>query len=196
MTCTSEIGKFKATIRHESMLGYREREVEFDVTWVSCGVYQMSYYRPRDAKPHYVIVVEDWYPPDTFISFTPEQFEKVSELYLLAPKHERNQCYEPFYEDYDLDNGMIDFQNDDLFQAYRDPIKDWVYLVNHMFTHGCPTTSTQVLGLSWTDFLRLKDLICSKKNEIFYSGCKISWPSKLVQKLNACSEAIVSETRS
>lgn len=176
MTCTADIGKFKATIRYYSVIGYREREIEFDITWVSCGVYQMEYYRPRDAEKHHVMVVEDWYPPDTFISFTPEQFEKVAELYENAPKNERINCCKPFYEDYDLDRGMVDFQQDRLFQAYKDPLHDRIYMANHYFSNGVPTTDTSVLGLSTDDFKRLKELLDSKKDEIFYSGCKIVWP--------------------
>jgi hypothetical protein len=180
MTMTVDIGKFKTKLKHQSCFGYREREVEFDVTWVSCGVYQLSYYRPRDAKNHEVIVEEDWYPPDTAISFTPEQFEMVAKLYPQAPKRPRNECYKPFYENYDLDRGMFDFGNDELFQAFKDPTPDVerVYLVNRHFTYGSPSTSTQVLGLYIEDFKRLQELINSKKGEIFYSGCKVAMPSK------------------
>jgi hypothetical protein len=176
MTICIDIGKFKATLKHDGSIGYRTREVEFDVEWVSCGVYQMSYYRPRDAANHEVLVTEDWYPPDTFISFTPEQFEKVAELYPSAPKQERVNSFKPFYEDFETDSGMFDLGLDTLFQAYKDPYPDVdrVYMVNHTFSHGAPTTLTGVLGLSWEDFNRLKDLLDSKKHEIFYSGCKIA----------------------
>ncbi len=176
MTMTADIGKFKVKIEHHGVIGKRSREVEFDVQWVSCGVYQIDYYRPRDAVDHEVLVTEDWYPPDTSISFTPEQFEKVAELFPLAPKRKRDECYKPFYEDYSLDRGMFDFEYDELFQAFKDPHDniEKVYLVNHCFIHGSPTTSVQVLGLYWEDFQRLKELLDSKKDEIFYSGCKVS----------------------
>ncbi len=180
MTISIDIGKFKAKIEHNGLIGKRSREVEFDVEWVSCGVYQVSYYRPRDAVDHGVLVTEDWYPPDTSISFTPEQFEKVAELYPSAPKRKRNECYKPFYEDYDLSRGMFDFGDDRLFQAFKDPYDnvEKVYMVNHQFAHGAPTTSKQVLGLYLEDFQRLKNLLDSKKDEIFYSGCKFVMPGK------------------
>ena len=180
MTMSVDIGKFKTRIKHQGCIGYREREVEFDVMWVSCGVYQLSYYRPSDAADHEVVVVDDWYPPNTFITFTPEQFEKVVELYPQAPKRQRDECYKPFYEDYDLSRGMFDFGEDMLFQAFKDPAENTerVYLVNHQFMCGSPTTSTQVLGLYLEDLRRLQELIDSKKDEIFYSGCRISMPSK------------------
>ena len=176
MTCTESLGKFSAKIKHRcGALGIvREREIEFNVDWVSCGVYQMEYYRPRgdDIKPHYVIVEEDWYPPDTFCCFTPEQFEKVAELYPTAPKLPREQCYKPFYEDYELDRGMMDFGHDRLFQAYKDPCEEMVYLVNRYFVFGMPEEATNVLGLEWSDFLRLSELLISNKHLIFYSGVK------------------------
>ena len=114
--------------------------------------------------------------PDTHISFTPEQFEKVMELFPLAPKYKRDECYKPFYENYDLDRGMFDLGHDSLFQAFKDPHDDIekVYMVSHTFVHGSPTTHTQVLGLHIDDLQRLKELLDSKKDEIFYSGCKIS----------------------
>ena len=121
MTISEDIGKIKVTLAHDGLIGMRSREVELDVTWVSCGVYQVEYWRPRNAENHEVLVTDDWYPPNTSISFTPEQFEKVAELYPNAPKHERGECYKPFYEDYDLDRGMFDFEYDRLFQAFKDP---------------------------------------------------------------------------
>lgn len=176
MTIAENFGKFKATLEHDGCIGSRSREVELDVQWVSCGVYEISYYRPRDAEDHRVLVAENWYPPDTSISFTPEQFEKVVELYPNAPKHQRDECYKPFYEDYDLCRGMFDLEYDMLFQAFKDPHPDVekVYMVNRCFVHGVPTTDTHVLGLSMEDFQHLKELIESKKDEIFYSGCKIA----------------------
>jgi hypothetical protein len=177
MTISVDLPKFKTRLKYQAEIGYREREVEFDIQWVSCGVYQMSYYRPKDAKEHYILVAEDWYPPDTSITFTPEQFEKVYELYPNAPKNERPECYKPFYEEYDLSRGMFDFGDDCLFQAHKDPRDERVYLVNQPFLYGAPTPTKQVLGLYWEDFLRLKELLDSKKDEIFYSSCKISWPS-------------------
>jgi hypothetical protein len=180
MTISVDIGKFKTRLRYQSEIGYREKEVEFDVQWVSCGCYQVSYYRPFDAKDHGIMVTaqEDWYPPNTSITFTPEQFDKVAELYLGAPKNKRNECYKPFYEEYTLSRGMFDFVDDELFQAYKDPYPDMemVYLVNHRFLRGAPTPNIHVLGLYWDDFKRLKELLDSKKGEIFYSGCKVSWP--------------------
>ena len=185
MTIAEVFGKFKARLKHQGCIGYREREVELDVTWVSCGVYEITYYRPSDAENHEVLVVEDWYPPNTSISFTPEQFEKVVELYPQAPKRQRDECYKPFYEDYDLCRGMFDLEFDTLFQAFKDPHEnvERVYLVNHLFVCGSPSTSTQVLGLYIEDFHRLRDLIESKKDQIFYSGCKIAMPSKLLTDL-------------
>ena len=177
MTISVDIGKFKAKIEHYSLLAIRHQEVELDVMWVSCGVYEVNYYRPRDAISHIVITTEDWHPPDTHISFTPEQFAKVVELYPSASKNERDECHKPFYEDYDLSRGMFDFGDDRLFQAFKDPHVDKVYMVNHYFVHGSPTTSADVLGLYMDDFQKLKDLIDNKKGEIFYSGCKISMPS-------------------
>jgi hypothetical protein len=195
MTCTEDFGKFKATIKHDGSIGWREREVEFDITWVSCGVFEMRYYRPRDAKEqHYVLVAEDWYPPDTSITFTPEHYEKVFELYPSAPKHERDKCYQPFYETYELDAGMFDFGHDWLFQAYKDPLEDRVHLVNRNFVRGNPVESTNVIGLTWADFLRLKEFLDSKKGLIFYSGCRIAMPSKTVTDLqNAIRDATKEE---
>ncbi|MGH7175640.1 MAG: hypothetical protein ACREGR_04775, partial [Minisyncoccia bacterium] len=180
-----DIGKFTARIEHGEHIGMRSREVELKVMWHSCGVYDVSYYRPRDAEPHYVIVVEDWYPPDTQVSFTPEQFDKVVELYPSAPRRSRGEAHKPFYEDYDLSRGMFDFEDDCLFQAYKDPHEgvERVYMVDHMFLHGRPTTNTTALGLDMADFQKLKDLIDSKKGEIFYSGCKIAMPSVLLSGL-------------
>lgn len=182
MTMTVDLGKIKVTLKHTGRFGYREREVELDVMWVSCGVYEVSYYRPRNAESHGVIVAADWYPPDTAIAFTPEQFEKVAELYPQAPKHPRDECHKPFYEDYDLSRGMFDLGDDTLFQAFKDPAEgvERVYLATHQFSYGSPTTSTAVLGLHIDDFHRLKELIDSKKDEIFYSGCQIEMPSKLI----------------
>lgn len=189
MTIAEDIGKFKCKIKHVGLIGYREREIEFDIQWVSCGVYEMSYWRPRDAKSHEILVTEDWYPPNTSITFTPEHFEKVVELYPLAPKQERDQCYKPFYEDYDLSRGMFDFGDDMLFQAFKDPLEDRVYLVNHRFLRGVPTTSTQVLSLYADELQRLKELLDSKKDMIFYSGCKIATPSPIITELqNALSK--------
>jgi hypothetical protein len=118
------------------------------------------------------VVAEDWYPPNTSISFTPEQFDKIFELYPAAPKQERLQCYKPFYEDYTASRDVFDFGNDWLFQAYKDlhPNVERVYMVVRNFIHGRPTETTSVLGISWEDFLRLKVLLDSNKHEIFYSG--------------------------
>ncbi len=174
MTMEVNIGKFKTEIKHQTGFGYRKREVEFDVSWISCGTYQMSYRRPFDATPEYVLVTNDWYPADTFSSFTPEQFEKVAELFPSAPHPKRNEAYKPFYENFTTDMGMIDLGYDCLFQAFKDQKVETVYLVNQSFVRGVPATSTSVLGLEWKDFLRLKELIDNKKNETFYSGCKIS----------------------
>jgi hypothetical protein len=176
---TSNIGKFKAKSEYIcSMFGRRSREVEFDVTWVSCGVYQMEYYRPRDAEDPAVLVTENenWYPPNVNISFTPEQFNKVAELYPSAPKNKRFECYKPFYENYDLDRGMFDFGDDCLFQAFKDPHEnvEKVYLTSRSFVHGTSKNYISILGLYWEDFKRLKDLLDSKKDEIFYSGCRMS----------------------
>ena len=132
----------------------------------------MCYTRPKDAKNHEVIVEENWYPPNTYISFTPEQFDKVIELYPLALENERSQCYKSFYEDYDFSRGMFDFCDDTLFQAFKQDGR--VYLVQHLFSYGAPTTHTNVLGLNIDDLKKLKELLDSKKGEIFYSGCKIS----------------------
>lgn len=178
MTISIDIGKFEADIEHISMIGKRSRKVEFNVQWHSCGVYQVSYHRPRDAKNHIVIVEPDWYPPNTHVSFTPEQFEKVIELYPSAPKNERDQCYKPFYEDYTLSLGMFDDGNDTLFQAFKGscPGDERIYFVEHCFSYGTPTTNTHVLGLLVDDLKKLKELLVSKKDEIFYSGCKISNP--------------------
>lgn len=178
MTISEDIGKFKARIGISTLFGIRDREVELEVIWVSCGVYSIRYNRPKDATDPNIIVEEDWYPPDVHISFTPEQFEKVVELYPLALKHKRNEVYKPFYEDYTLDNGMMDFENDTLFQVFKDPHDniEKIYLVNHYFSRGSPTTQTDVLGLYSEDFEKLKDLIASKKDVIFYSGCKFSMP--------------------
>ena len=179
MTMCVDIGKFKTRVKHQSFIGFREREVEFSVTWVSCGVYQLEYYRPKDIENHEVLVTEDWFPPDTSISFTPEQFEKVMELYPAAPKRNRDECYKPFYEEYTLSRGMFDFGDDELFQAFKDPSEkaEMVYLVNHKFSYGLPTPHVSVLGFYIEDFQRLKGLLDSKKDDIFYSGCKCSWPS-------------------
>ena len=176
MTCTEDFGKFKCTLVRDACFAVREREVEFDVTWISCGVWSLEYWRPKDAPRTDlgILVVEDWYPPNTQISFTPEQFDKAYELYPDAPRQERDKCYKPYYEDYDLDRGMFDFGHDKLFQAYKDPIKDKVYLVQRYFVRGTPSETTSVLGLSLEDFKRLKELLDSKKSSIFYSGCKIS----------------------
>lgn len=174
MTCTDNLGKFKTRIRHYS-LGYREREVEFDVQWISSGLFSMEYWRPRgeDIQPHYVMVAEDWYPPDTSCTFTPDQFDKVAELYPSAPKPERDQCHKPFYEDYDLDRYFMDMGFDRLFQAYKAPQEDldMVFLVNRSFEHGMPTEGTHVLGLFWEDFLRLKTFL--EGRTLLYSGIKI-----------------------
>lgn len=177
MTISINIGRFKAELEHDGLIGTRSREVELDVMWHSCGIYQVSYYRPRDAVDHIVLVTEDWYPPDTTCVFTPEQLEKVAELFPLASKRKRDECYKPFYEEYTLSNGMFDFGDDDLFQAFKDPGEtvEKVYMVNRSFSHGVPTTSSSVLGLRKEDFQRLKDLIDSKKNEIFHSVCKVSF---------------------
>jgi hypothetical protein len=187
MTIEIDIGKFKAKLEHDALLCRRGREVELDVTWSSCGVYVVTYSRPRDADPVDIgiLVKEEWYPDSVCVSFTPEQFEKVCELFPSALKQERNQCYKPFYEDYDLDRGMMDFGMDGLFQAFKDYHLnvEKVYLVNHMFARGAPTSNSQVLGLHWEDFKILKDLIESKKGEIFYSGCKVVMPSKLMSDL-------------
>lgn len=175
MTISIKIGKFKAKIEYQIFMAKRNKEVEFDITWSSCGVYCMSYYRPLKAEDHQVIVTKDWYPPNIAITFTPEHLEKTAELYSNAPKNERHECYKPFYEDYDLDRCMIDFGNDILFQAYRDPRKDIekVYMVNRRFVCGVPDTHTDILGLFMDDFQKLKDLIDNEKEKIFYSGCKI-----------------------
>lgn len=176
MTISIDIGKFKAEVEHDFLLAKRSREVEFEVTWVSCGVYQMSYHRPRESRETHVgaLVRKDWYPPNISISFTPEEIEKVAELFPLAPKNKRDECYKPFYENYTLDQGMFDFGHDTLFQAFKDPHENMekVYMVNRGFAKGSPTASTDVLGLMWEDFQRLKSLIDSKKDEIFYSGVK------------------------
>lgn len=185
MTISVDIGKFKATIEYKCSIGKRHREIELDVIWVSCGVYEISYHRPRDAEPYDVIVAEDWYPPDIYMSFTPEQFNKVVELYPSAPKQERNQFYKPFYEDYDLSRGTFDFGEDRLFQAFKDPNEDRVNMVNHYFIRGTPDSNMSVFGLSWEDLQRLKELLDSKKDEIFYSGCKIS-SSTVISDLAAC----------
>lgn len=175
MTISIDLPKYKVSIRHQSTIGYREREIEFDVQWISCGLYQLSYYRPSDAKSHCIIVEDDWYPPNISISFTPEQFDKVFELFPAAPKEKRIHCYKAFYENFTVDNGMFDFCHDTLFQAYKDPCPntDKVYMVNRKFIYGAPTADICVLGLKWNDFLRLKELIDSKKNKIFYSGVKV-----------------------
>jgi hypothetical protein len=186
MTISIDIGKFEAEIEYISAIGKRSRKVELEVMWHSCWVYQVTYYRPRDAEDHVVVVTKDWYPPNINISFTPEQFDKVVELYPLAPKNERDQCYKPFYEDYDLSRGMFDFGDDVLFQAFKSPQPtddERVYLVRHCFSYGTPTPDTAVLGLHVDDLKKLKELLDSKKNEIFYSGCKISWPSKILGDL-------------
>jgi hypothetical protein len=177
MTCTEDFGKFKCTLwRETSIAGARGREVELEITWISCGVYQLDYTRPADAPhtDHGILVIEDWYPPNMRISFTPEQFDKAYELYDGAPRHKRDQCYKPYYEDYDLDRGMFDMERDELFQAYKDPIRDKVYLVQHCFASGTPTEYTSVLGLTIEDFKRLKEFLDSKRSLIFYSGCKIA----------------------
>jgi hypothetical protein len=176
MTCTDNLGKFKAKLRHQS-LGHREREVELDVQWISSGLFSLEYWRPRDEgiKPHYVMVAEDWYPPDTSMSFTPDQMEKIFELYPSAPKQPRDQCYKPFYEDYELDRYFMDMGHDNLLQVYKDPHEDvdMVYLVKHHFTNGIPTDSTSFLPLYWEDFLRLRDFLNSKRDMLLYSGVKI-----------------------
>lgn len=177
MTCTEDFGKFKCKLERNTCLGLqRELEVEFDVTWVSCGVYQLEYWRPIKAPPtdDGILVREEWYPPNTSISFTPEQFDKAYELYADAPRQERDKCYKPYYEDYDTDRGMFDLGFDSLFQAYKDPIRDKVYLVQRMFIQGCPSETTEVFGLYLEDFKRLKEFLDSKKSSIFYSGCKIA----------------------
>jgi hypothetical protein len=177
MTISINIGKVKVSLKYTALLGYRKREVELDVQWHSCGTYQVSYYRPREAKDYRILVEEDWYPPSVDVGFTPEQFDKVFELFPSAVKRERMESYKPFYENYDPDRGMFDFGNDTLFQAFKDPLEneDGVHLVNQYFVRGIPSENTQVLGLSWADFMKLKDLIEREKHEIFYSGVKAVW---------------------
>ena len=177
MTCTDDLGKFTAKIRHRS-LGYREREVELNVQWISSGLFSIDYWRPReeDIKPYYVMVAEDWYPPDTSMSFTPDQMEKVFELYPSAPKQPRDQCYKPFYEDYDLDRYFMDMGHDSLFQAFKDPHEDsdMVYLVKRHFNYGIPNgEGSSFLPLHWEDFLRLREFLNSKRHMLLYSGLKI-----------------------
>lgn len=177
MTCTEPLGKFTAKIIHNGGIGCRSREVEFDIQWISSGLYSMEYWRPRgeDIQPHYVIVAEDWYPPDISISFTPDQLAKIVELYPAAPKPPRDQCHKAFYEDYELDRYFMDMGHDNLLQAFKDPHedRDIVYLVKRHFQHGTPTESSSVLPLFWEDLLRLKEFLDSKKDMIFYSGIKI-----------------------
>lgn len=186
---TEDFGKFKATIESNCCLAKRHREVDLEVIWVSCGVYQITYRRPKDAENPEVIVAKDWYPKNINISFTPEQFEKAFELFADAPKQERPDCYKPYYEDYDLDRGMFDFENDTLFQAYKDPNPspdiNRVCLVNRHYGFGRPTKDSGLLELSFEDFKRLKEFLDEKKDLIFYSGCKISFPSKIMSDLQS-----------
>ena len=156
MTIEENFGKFKATLGNNCFLGKRTREIDLDISWVSCGVYQVQYWRPQGAIDSGVVVAEDWYPANVHISFTPEQFDKAFELFADAPKNERGNCYKPYYEDYYLDNGMFDFTHDELFQAYKDPNPnvDRVSLVNRHFSLGRPTESTSILELSFEDFKR------------------------------------------
>lgn len=190
MTITEDFGKFKATLYSSGSFARRSREVELEICWISCGLYQINYYRPDDAVDAGVTVGKDWYPDNVYLSFTPEQFDKVIELHLNAPKQSRDQCYKPFYEDYDLDRCMFDFGNDSLFQAFRSPVEEKVYLVKRNFSHGTPTEEVSVLGLSFEDLSRLNEFLNSKKDLIFYSGCKFSVPSPTVSALNAVVDNI------
>ncbi len=177
MTCTEDFGKFTTKIKHQTCIGYREREVDLSITWVSCGVYSFQYWRPQDADdPEVIGTDKEWYPGNIHFSITPEQFDKVAELYPAAPRHERAECYKPFYEQYDLDRGMFDMGCDTLFQAFKDPREevDRVYMVNRSFIYGQPSQDSSMLALYWNEFLRLKEYIDSKRGEIFYSGCRFS----------------------
>lgn len=157
MTISIDIGKSKATIKHNGMIGYRTREVDLDVQWHSCGVFQVTYYRPSDAKDHRILVTEDWYPPNVSVSFTPEHLEKVFELYPDAPKRKRMECYIPFYEDYDPDRGMFDMGNDMLFQAYKDPPREIEHGLSGepLFPGRCANAQRQCVG---ADLGRLSEI--------------------------------------
>jgi len=175
MTCTEDLGTLSVKLEYVS-LGYRGRVVDLEIIWISCGVYQVSYRRPKNAAAPMVLGTSgEWYPANVNICFTPEQFNAAFDLFEAAPKQDRENCYKPYYENYDLDRGMFDMGYDTLFQAFKDPKKDKVHLVTHTFRQGTPGQSCgeNVLGLYLEDFKRLKEFIDSKSDWIFYSGVKI-----------------------
>lgn len=169
MTYTENLGEIEVNLEHNASLCIKSRVVDLRVNWHSCCIYEVSYRRPNDAGDHRVIVESDWYPPSFQIHFTPEDFDKAFELFPDAPKNKRKDCYKPYYENYELSRGMFDFGDDELFQAYKDPYDEIekVYLVNRFFTHGTPSTGTEVLGLYFDDFKKLKEFIDITRPQIF-----------------------------
>jgi hypothetical protein len=169
MTICESIGKFQTTIHRHSMFGKSTQEVEFDITWVSCGWYSITVSRLN--KPE-----SDNEKTNFIIHFTPEWFVKVIELYPDAEKRQRMECYKPFHEEYVPDLGMFDMGHDTLLQAFKDQFDENVILTNYHFERGVPR-SVEVLNIRFDEFKRLKEYLDNpngRGSEIFYSGVQFA----------------------
>jgi len=176
MTITEPIGKFQTSVQNRFMFGYVNRKVELDIMWVSCGYYSITSTRIGEAGDNKFVEPKT----DFSISLAPEWIKKTEELY-PEKTPPRNELYKPFYEDFHTDQGMFDMGFDILFQAFKDQLEERVILTNYHFTYGVPTGDVSVLNITFEDFQLLKEYLDNPNgngSEVFYSGCKISWPSE------------------
>lgn len=174
MTISEPIGKFKTELKNTFGLGFTRREVNLDIIWVSCGCYIITgeYVEPLTEKDNKYIVP----PVDFSLMLTPEWLVKSVELFPADP-NPRMECYKPYYEDYETDQGMFDMGYDNLFRAYRDPHEERAILTSHTFVCGVPANRMNVLSLKYEELKRLKEYLDNPNgngSEIFYSGCQIA----------------------
>ena len=176
MTITEPIGKFQTTAQYRFMFGKTERKIELDIVWISCGYYSIIATRIEEAGDNKFIEPKT----DFKISLAPEWIEKVVELYPKVERRTRNELYKPFYEDFHTDAGMMDMGQDILFQAFKHQMEERVILTNYNFLYGVPTGNVNVFNIEFEDFQLLKEYLDDPNGngpEIFYSGCKIRFPS-------------------
>jgi hypothetical protein len=167
MTICEDFGGIEVTTKNAFGIGYIARKVMLKITWVSCGHYSIAVQKAQELPIHANKHTEP--KTDYTIHMTPEQVDKVAELFEAAPSPERMQCYKPFYEDFDPDRGMFDMGHDTLFQAFRQ--KDRVVLANTYFVCGLPS-GMDTLNMTFEDYKRFKEYLDSKRDQVFYSGVK------------------------
>jgi hypothetical protein len=167
MTICEDFGGIEVTTKNAFGIGYINRKVLLKITWVSYGAYTITVQKAAELPMSANKYTEP--KTDYSISITPEQVDKVAELFEAAETPERMQCYKPFYEDYDPDRSMFDMEHDTLFQAFKQ--KDRVILTNINFVCGVPS-SMDSLNMTFEDYLKFKAYLDSKRDQVFYSGVK------------------------